>query len=204
MPLTSRGLAGGWHDLTARSSILDDRKPRPAVTTPREPAPGPGSAVRGDGEDDRLLSLLAVPDGVRSAEPRRRVFAGQASQVRHARRFVQAASDGCPVADTAVLLAGELVTNALVHTRSGDGGQFEVITWSGPSSVCVAVLDGGSDHVPAVDGKDALRESGRGLVLVDALATCWGHAGDGEGRVTWFLLRWPDDGSSSPAASDGY
>src|SRR2546428_3593578 len=79
-----------------------------------------------------------------SVVARRRMFAGRADQARHARRFLQAALDGCPVADMVVLLADELVTNALVHTRSGDGGVFEVMVWSGPSSAWVAGLDGGS------------------------------------------------------------
>jgi two-component sensor histidine kinase len=95
--------------------------------------------------------------------------------------------------DTVVLLADELVTNPLVHTRSGRGGLFEVIVWSGPSSACVAMLDGGSEGEPSRAGSDAMRESGRGLTLVDALATRRGHAGDSGGRVTWFVVRWPED-----------
>jgi anti-sigma regulatory factor (Ser/Thr protein kinase) len=117
------------------------------------------------------------------------VFAGRTDQVRHARRFVKAALDECPVADLVVLLTGELVTNAVVHTRSGDGGRFEVRVWSGPSSACVAVLDGGSDGEPSPAALDTVHESGRGLALVDALATHWGHAGGCDGRITWFLGR---------------
>ncbi len=140
-----------------------------------------------------MLNLLAVPDDVTPAAPRRRVFAGEASQARHARRFVKDALDGCPAVDTVVLLADELVTNALIHTRSGHGGLFEVIVWNGSFSACVAVLDGGAEGEPSRAGSDAMRESGRGLTLVDALATRWGHAGDSGGRVTWFVVRWPED-----------
>jgi hypothetical protein len=57
----------------------------------------------------------------------------------------------------------------------------------------VAVLDGGSEDEPAPSVRDAMRESGHGLNLVDALATRWGHAGDSDGRVIWFVVRWPDD-----------
>ncbi len=162
--------------------------------------PGPAPEEAGWGVTAaRLLRLLAVSEGVTVAPPWRRVFVGEASQVSHARRFVKDALDGCPAADTVVLLADELVTNALVHTRSGRGGLFEVIGWSGPSSACVAVLDGGSDGEPSPADSDAMRESGRGLTLVDALATRWGHAGDCGGRVTWFVVRWPEE--QHPGAS---
>jgi two-component sensor histidine kinase len=154
------------------------------------------------GWDATACRLLAGPDDVYAAAPRRRVFAGEASQARHVRRFVKDALDGCPVADTIVLLADELATNALIHTRSGRGGLFEVVVWSRPSSACVAVLDGGSGGQPSPAALDTVHESGRGLALVDALATQWGHAGGRDGRVTWFLVRWKRD-SSRPVATGG-
>jgi anti-sigma regulatory factor (Ser/Thr protein kinase) len=137
-----------------------------------------------------VLCLLAVPDVVTAVAPQRRVFDGQPSQVMHARQFVKEALAGCPGLDTAALLADELVTNALMHTKSG-GGTFEVIAWLGPGSACVAVADGGSDRVPSPIRLDGEIESGRGLALVDALGASWGHAGNHDGRVTWFLVRWP-------------
>ncbi len=174
-----------WHARPRRLS-------RPGRVTPA------GQAPAGD-RADRLLSPPPVPGITTSAWPLRRVFAGRADQVRHARRFVKAALDECPVADLVVLLADELVTNAVVHTRSGDGGLFEVRVWSGPSSACVAVLDGGSDGKPSAAALDTVRESGRGLALVDALAAHWGHAGGSDGRITWFVVRWQDDGQPSGA-----
>jgi anti-sigma regulatory factor (Ser/Thr protein kinase) len=146
-----------------------------------------------------VLCLLAVPDIVTAVTQQRRVFDGQASQVSHARQFVKDALAGCPDLDTAVLLADELVTNALMHTKSG-GGTFEVIAWLGQGSACVAVADGGSDRVPSPISLDGELESGRGLALVDALAACWGQAGNRDGRVTWFLVRWPDGGEQSVSA----
>lgn len=73
------------------------------------------------------------------------------------------------------------------------GRLFGVIAWSGPSAACVAVLDGGFEREPSPSGSDAMRGSGRGLMLVDALATRWGHAGGPGRRVTWFVVRWPED-----------
>jgi hypothetical protein len=44
-----------------------------------------------------------------------------------------------------------------------------------------------SDRVPTASAPDV---AGRGLAIVDALATDWGvHRFDGAGRVTWFELR---------------
>jgi anti-sigma regulatory factor (Ser/Thr protein kinase) len=161
------------------------------LSRPRRATPADRASV--DDRGDRLISPSPVPGITTSAWALRRVFAGRADEVRHARRFVKAALDECPLADLVVLLADELVTNAVVHTRSGDGGLFEVRVWSGPSSACVAVLDGGSDGKPSPAAPDTVHESGRGLALVDALATRWGHAGGRDGRITWFLVRWQDD-----------
>jgi anti-sigma regulatory factor (Ser/Thr protein kinase) len=121
---------------------------------------------------------------------RRRAFPGKPEQVALARRFVAGALDGCPAADTAVLLASELAANALRHTRSGAGGSFDVIVWRGVTAACIAVLDDGAARVPVPGSTDRLAEAGRGLALVNALAARWGHCGGPTGRAVWFLLRW--------------
>lgn len=109
------------------------------------------------------------------------------------------ALDGCPAADTSVLLTSELVTNAIRHTHTGKGGSFEIIVWRGLTAVCIAVLDSGSDEKPDLSNGKAnawnpgpLGETGRGLTLVDALATRWGHEGGRGGRALWFRLCWMD------------
>jgi len=120
-----------------------------------------------------------------------------------ARRFVARILNGCPLTDTAVLLASELVTNALTHTRTAASGKFDVIIWSGDGAAYVAVIDDGSGTVPA-QGRHALGEladCGRGLELVELMATQWGHYGwhdqvePGQGRtqrtLVWFRLDWP-------------
>ena len=121
---------------------------------------------------------------------RRRAFPGKPEQVALARRFVAGALDGCPAADTAVLLASEIAANALRHTRSGAGGSFDVIVWRGVTAACIAVLDDGAARVPVPGSTDRLAEAGRGLALVNALAARWGHCGGPTGRAVWFLLRW--------------
>ena len=73
-----------------------------------------------------------------------RVLAGDAGQVRAARRFLAGLLDGCPAADDALLCVSELATNAVVHSRSGrPGGRFTVRAMVRAGSVRVEVTDEG-------------------------------------------------------------
>jgi anti-sigma regulatory factor (Ser/Thr protein kinase) len=126
--------------------------------------------------------------------PRRRVFPGATGQVGRARLFVGDVLDGCPVADDAVLLASELVTNAIAHTASGTGGKVIVIVYRADTRVRVEVHDGGSDRVPVVHPVGEARESGFGLGLVELVADRWGHCGGRRSRVVWFMLEWKTSG----------
>jgi anti-sigma regulatory factor (Ser/Thr protein kinase) len=135
-----------------------------------------------------MATMLAGPCSPGRAMPKSRVFDGHPARVARARRFVAAVLKGCAFTETAVLLASELVTNALAHTPSGTGGSFEVIVWRDADAVLVAVLDDGSDRSPATVGVDLESESGRGLGLVAALADRWGHEGGAAARAVWFLL----------------
>jgi two-component sensor histidine kinase len=122
--------------------------------------------------------------------PRRRVFPGVKDQVARARLFVGDVLDGCPVADDAVLLTSELVTNAIAHTASGRGGKVIVTVYRGDTGVRVDVLDDGSDQAPVVHPVGEARESGFGLGLVDLMADRWGHCGGRQNRIVWFMLEW--------------
>src|SRR5690349_14007521 len=108
--------------------------------------------------------------GVAAAVAATRAFAGWPGEVRNGRTFVGQVTQGCPVSGDAVLLAGELATNAIVHTRSGAGGTFSVVVRIGDHRLRVEVHDRGSAGIPAVRQCSAARESGRGLGLVEALA----------------------------------
>jgi anti-sigma regulatory factor (Ser/Thr protein kinase) len=82
----------------------------------------------------------------------------------------------------AAVLVSELVTNSVVHAEG-------VVTlwarWAGE----VLRVDV-SDHGGGVRVASDSDVSGRGLAIVDALATDWGVTRfDGTGRVTWFELR---------------
>ncbi len=142
------------------------------------------------------LAQLAAPDDWSVANPKRRVFPGQPDQVAPARRFVAQVLDGSPAVDDAVLCTSELVSNAIVHTRSGQDGMFEVVVWCGRDSACIAVIDDGSQGRPAprAAGPGELAESGHGLAVVQNLTACWGHHryqdGSWPGAVVWFRIDW--------------
>ena len=126
--------------------------------------------------------------------PRRRIFPGAAGQVGRARLFVGDVLVGCPVADDAVLLTSELVTNAIAHTASGKGGKVIVTVYRADTRVRIDVKDDGSEHAPVVHPVGEARESGFGLGLGDRMAYRWGHCGGRRGRVVWFMLEWKTNG----------
>lgn len=106
------------------------------------------------------------------------------------RTFLQNHDAARPAADDAVLVVSELVSNALLHSRSGlPGGEITVIAAVRPGRLRLEVTDQG-DPRPAGPGAVALDpdERGRGLEIVAALATEWGiNAGPGL-RTTWAEL----------------
>ncbi len=103
-----------------------------------------------------------------------------------ARRFVRDVLMSRQVADGVVdmveLLTSEVVTNAIIHGRSGPQLAVEIRD----CAVRVAVRDLSPKlpvrHVGRLDDV-----SGRGVVIVEELASAWGveHEGNGSKRV-WF------------------
>jgi serine/threonine-protein kinase RsbW len=122
-----------------------------------------------------------------------RVFPGQPGRVAEARAFVAAALAGCPARETLVTCVSELAANALAHTASGAGGVFAVeVSRPADGRAMVAVTDAGGPGEPSVRDPDERDESGRGLALVTALASRWGHfAAPGGGRTVWAEATWP-------------
>lgn len=117
-------------------------------------------------------------------------FPGHASSVAQVRRFVAAVlGDDYPGHDEVLLLVSEIAANAVRHSTSGDGGEFEVAVSVADGLVRVEVSDQGGASEPRLTSEDGAPEAltgGRGLRIVDALAAKWGHAGDQLGRVVWF------------------
>jgi anti-sigma regulatory factor (Ser/Thr protein kinase) len=87
-------------------------------------------------------------------------------------------------ADTAVLLVSELVTNAVRHGR----GPCELVITFRDDEVELAVKDG-DPRFPAARRAELLDDSGRGFLLVEALAARWGVRPLPDGKATWFTLR---------------
>jgi anti-sigma regulatory factor (Ser/Thr protein kinase) len=131
-----------------------------------------------------------------------RMFPGTPVSVERARAFVSRALAGCPARETLITCVSELCTNAIAHTRSGAGGVFTVeVSYPATGTARVAVTDSGSPGLPrrrALDGDvilppdQELDENGRGLALVAALTSRWGHHPlPGGGRVVWAEATWP-------------
>ena len=120
---------------------------------------------------------------------------GRPEHVRDARRFVaRAIGDDCSRSDTALLLASELVTNAVLHSKSRlPGGKVTIVVARQPDDVLVVVADDGANcrvpvlrAVPHDDG--LLTETGNGLLLVASLADGWGYRHDANCTTVWFRL----------------
>lgn len=113
-----------------------------------------------------------------------RSFLADPMSVTDARRLVETTLDGCPssLVGDAVLLTSELVTNAVRHART----PFEVeVVCDG--AVRVVVRDGSAEP-PMVQHPEPDELGGRGLLLVEALATRWGFEANGQGKTVWFEL----------------
>jgi anti-sigma regulatory factor (Ser/Thr protein kinase) len=131
--------------------------------------------------------------------PTRRRFPGLPSQIAYARRFVARQLAASPELTTATLLTSELATNAITHSDSGRAtGKFEVSVQYAPGWARVEVRDlGSTTEAPQPQHRDPYdtAEHGRGLDLVEALASTWGTEPrrDGRGRQVWFELVWDGD-----------
>jgi anti-sigma regulatory factor (Ser/Thr protein kinase) len=113
---------------------------------------------------------------VLTARPIQRTFPGRADQIARAREFTKRVLGPCPVTDEAVLLVSELATNAVKHTSTADGGQFQVTICRTGTSLLIGVSDNGSAKTPEPGPLDPESETGQGLGLVDLIADRWGTA----------------------------
>lgn len=94
----------------------------------------------------------------------------------------------------AALVVYELITNAVSHGRPRSDGRISLTCQLFEDHLVVHVADGGSDGVIAMSDLDALAERGRGLAIVDALASSWSiDRSDGTVVSARVPLRWPAD-----------
>ncbi len=140
------------------------------------------------GRDDRQhddVALLAVR--VREADLPVPVVVdlhGNARAARLVRRATSAALEGwavsAAVADVAVLLAAELVNNAITHT--GRPRQLRLRLLAGRIVIEVSDAD---VRPPRRLIQDVSAEGGRGLMILAALASTWGVRYEGSGKIVW-------------------
>ncbi|HEV3170668.1 MAG TPA: ATP-binding protein [Actinocrinis sp.] len=120
-------------------------------------------------------------------------FPATADQVAVARRAVSTELFGYSELDDVVLIVSELATNAIRHSRSGQGGLFEVILRDLDSAVRIEVRDEGKDGLqplqPLPGTDEALAESHRGLEIVQLLADRWGCIREESHTVVWCDVR---------------
>ncbi|GAA2618529.1 hypothetical protein GCM10010399_56970 [Dactylosporangium fulvum] len=89
--------------------------------------------------------------------------------------------------DQAALITTELVANAVEHA----GTQLRVSLALRQHYLHIAVRDDSPDLPRRVTAADDL-ESGRGLLIVEGLASAWGFIKTTDGKVVWATLRlWP-------------
>ncbi len=118
------------------------------------------------------------------------VLPPEPASVAAARRVVAraCAEAGVPhdALDAAVLLASEVVTNAIVHGRS----EASLTVRAAADRVRVEVADDNS-RTPVIQQEDPDALDGRGLAIVAVCADAWGVEALPYGKVVWFeiLLR---------------
>ncbi len=114
-------------------------------------------------------------------------YRAEPAQVGQARRALAEALGGCPLADDAALIASEMATNSVLHSASGNGGEFTLRAEVRERYVWVEVEDAGGSWtlVPHDDGRP------HGLDVIEATAGAgnWGVDGDASGRIVWAMIK---------------
>ncbi|MEU8586059.1 ATP-binding protein [Streptomyces sp. NPDC048664] len=176
------------------------QEPSPAILTPTltlgRPRRGtpPGAA--------RLAGAATAPPGTDTRSSR---LAHRAEAAAHARRLVRSALGDWHIAgddaDSVLLVASELVTNALEHARPP-----LVLRLSRECAglrVRVGVTDGGpATRRESWASSRAPGEHGRGLAIVEALAAARGTAGHPHGTTRWATV--PVAREDVPAGVGGF
>jgi len=143
--------------------------------------------LRPDGADDDVALLVAqVPVVPTSWASVGFDLPPELGSVARARLIVEEALSGWSVpegvAGDVVLLASELVTNAIVHGMP----PIELRLSRNPAQVILEVLDS-ADYRPRARQPTADDEHGRGLQIVELLADSWGTRRMPRGKSTWCI-----------------
>ncbi len=162
----------------------------PSDPCPRQPVQPP---VPGDWVDycDLPLESSRLPMRAESAGVARR-------RVRETLRLFDADPDAI---DDAELLTSEVITNGIVHARP-HGSALELFLIREGDRLLVEVHDPSRGVPYLLAPPDTLRESGRGLQIVDELAADHGvRLSERNGKVVWFeVVAWPTPNGGGAAA----
>ncbi|WP_241251322.1 ATP-binding SpoIIE family protein phosphatase [Candidatus Protofrankia californiensis] len=155
-----------------------------------------GVAVQTD-DDTALLVMTTYPsrpalvDVALPAEPESAVHA------RSALARILAGQRLAAVADDALLLVSEVVTNAVLHARS----DLVLRVHQEGDRLRVSVEDREGARMPRRRTPRDDGESGWGLLIVDVLAHGWGVETTGDGKRVWFDLMIPASGNADRTLS---
>jgi serine phosphatase RsbU (regulator of sigma subunit)/anti-sigma regulatory factor (Ser/Thr protein kinase) len=161
--------------------------------SPRELCARIAQQVGIDPTDDDLALLavgLARPDLHRATT----ALPDDLTAPREARRFLRTTLAGWDVeedvVDAAELCVSELATNATIHA----GAATELTAELDRDALTVLVRDSGSrGHVKLPPSEtDPMEIAGRGLALVDALASSWAAEHQADGTTVWFEIERSD------------
>lgn len=148
--------------------------------------------------DDDLVLLLMRYEGAQPDASRRvarySIERNDLQQVRRLRHTLERLACTWQLqvdVDELQLLISEVVTNSLIHAQT----EVDVLLRSYPGRLRVEVRD--SNPRPPIlaailGGEEAVNdeaESGRGMLIVDAVAWAWGTSPAGRGKTTWFELK---------------
>ncbi|MEE4542784.1 SpoIIE family protein phosphatase [Streptomyces sp. V4-01] len=142
----------------------------------------------GSNDDVALLIMRRAPDpGTRQA-PRIHQYVHQAdpeglADARSALRQALAGWELAEIADDVELAAGELLVNVLLHTEGGAVLTLEVLP-EPVRRVRLSVQDRSSVW-PRRRTPGEAATSGRGLLMIEALAQRWGVEPRGDGKAVW-------------------
>jgi serine/threonine-protein kinase RsbW len=91
-----------------------------------------------------------------------------------------------------LILASELLANAIRHARPLPDATIQVMWWVRVDEVEVAVMDGGAGTTPHAEHAPYSALTGRGLRIVESLADRWGVSGAGTGhQIVWAVVARP-------------
>ncbi|MFC7382903.1 ATP-binding protein [Sphaerisporangium rhizosphaerae] len=94
-----------------------------------------------------------------------------------------------PALHDVTLLVSEVVTNAVVHSDSGNGGTVTLVLADRHEFIHVDVVDAGGGDAPRVCC-DLYGEGGRGLLLVQEISHRWDVLQHPAGRTVWFQVKY--------------